>query len=84
MEIKTVEALLKSNLQASHVQLSTRDTVHFEALIVSDCFENVSRVKRQQRVYETLGPLMTSGEMHAIALKLYSEAEWKQKECQNG
>lgn len=84
MELQQVEAQLQANLNADFVQLSTRDTVHFEATIVSACFEGISRVRRQQRVYETLGPLMASGEMHAIALKLYTPTEWEQKDQKNG
>ncbi|MCX7123289.1 MAG: BolA/IbaG family iron-sulfur metabolism protein [Gammaproteobacteria bacterium] len=83
MEIQEVEASLRANLQAHFVQLTTRDTVHFEAVIVSDDFMEVSRVKRQQRVYETLGPLIASGEMHAIALKLYTRSEWENKDQKN-
>ena len=83
MEIQEVEAQLRKDLQAHWVQLTTRDTVHFEAVIVSDCFSGVSRVKRQQLVYETLGPLITSGEMHAIALKLYTCSEWENKDQKN-
>ena len=83
MDIQAVEAQLRANLQAHSVQLTTRDTVHFEAVIVADCFGGVSRVKRQQLVYETLGPLIASGEMHAIALKLYTLSEWENKDQKN-
>ncbi len=84
MNLKQVEADLQANLNADLVQLTTRDTVHFEAVIVSPRFEAVSRVKRQQLVYETLGPVIASGEMHAIALKLYTPAEWQNKDQKNG
>ena len=83
MELKEVEAQLQANLQAQHVQLSTRDTVHFEAVIVANVFEGLSRVRRQQAVYETLGPLIQSCEMHAIALKLYKVSEWEKKDSQH-
>jgi acid stress-induced BolA-like protein IbaG/YrbA len=80
MNIKQVEAALQGHLQAEYVELTTRDTVHFEATIVSDYFEGLSRVKRQQAVYEVLGPLIQSGEMHAIALKLSTVTESKKKD----
>eukprot|EP01132_Coremiostelium_polycephalum_P019568 gene19568-23267_t len=38
---------------------------HFKAVLVSQQFEGLNRVKRHQKVYATLGDLMS--EFHALA-----------------
>ncbi|ACR10875.1 BolA family protein [Teredinibacter turnerae] len=48
---------------------------HFKATLVSPAFDGVSRVKRHQLVYGTLANELSSG-VHALALHLYTEAEW--------
>lgn len=53
------------------------DGAHFEALIVSDDFKNLNRVKRHQLVYQALGGLMDE-EIHALSLKLYDLSEWNE------
>ncbi len=51
------------------------DGVHFEALIVSNAFEGLSRVKRHQLVYSSLGDRM-KGEIHALSMRTYTPEEW--------
>ncbi|WP_288856343.1 BolA/IbaG family iron-sulfur metabolism protein, partial [uncultured Pseudomonas sp.] len=47
---------------------------HFKAVLVSQQFEGLNRVKRHQKVYATLGSLMS--EFHALALHTYTPEEW--------
>ena len=49
----------------------------FDARIVSDDFEGLSMVKKQQLVYSTVNEYITSGEIHALTMKTYTKAEWK-------
>jgi BolA protein len=48
---------------------------HYKAVVVSEQFEGLSRLKRHQHVYGTLGELM--GEFHALALHTYTAQEWQ-------
>lgn len=50
---------------------------HYKLVLVSDDFENISRVKRHQMVYKTLAKQMA--QIHALALHTYTLAEWKQQ-----
>lgn len=61
----------------------TRD--HWEALIISEAFEGVRLIKRQQGVYQALGELM-SGPVHAFTMQTLtpSEAEAKGLSAQRG
>jgi acid stress-induced BolA-like protein IbaG/YrbA len=36
----------------------------------------LSLVKKQQKVYATLGDKITSGEVHALTIKTYTSDEW--------
>lgn len=49
---------------------------HFKAVLVSGQFEGLNRVKRHQKVYATLGDLMS--QFHALALHTYTPEEWAQ------
>ncbi len=48
---------------------------HFKIILVSSEFTDVSRVKRQQRVYKALQSVFQQG-LHALAQKTYSPEEW--------
>ncbi len=48
---------------------------HFKLLLVSSQFDGMSRLQRQQRVYELLKAEM-SGPVHALTMKLFSPKEW--------
>ena len=54
------------------------DGQHFEALIVSDAFEGLGKVRRHQRVYAALGERMRE-EIHALSMTTLTPAEWLQR-----
>jgi acid stress-induced BolA-like protein IbaG/YrbA len=54
------------------------DGVHFEALIVSEKFLGMNRIKRHQLIYQILGEKMKS-EIHALSIKAFTTKEWTEK-----
>ena len=52
----------------------------FQATVVSDCFEGLSPVKKQQLVYATINPHIASGVIHAITMQTFTRAEWDKKQ----
>ncbi len=52
---------------------------HFKVTMVADVFEGESLVKRHQRLYQLLAEELKSG-VHALAMHLYTPAEWREKE----
>ncbi|WP_339429560.1 BolA family protein [Pseudomonas taetrolens] len=62
-----------SVLDESHMHSRGIQT-HFKAVVVSEQFTGLNRVKRHQKVYAALGDLM--GEFHALALHTYTPEEW--------
>lgn len=55
----------------------TGDGRHFDAIVVSDEFNNKSRVERHRLIYAALGEKMKE-EVHALSMKLYTNQEWEQ------
>jgi BolA protein len=51
---------------------------HFKLTVVSENFAGLNRVKRHQSVYALLADEM-AGPVHALALHLYSPAEWVER-----
>ena len=74
MTADEVAALIRVHISGD-VTVTTRDQVHFEALVVSETFAGVSRIKRQQMVYQALGNAISDGHVHAIALKTLTPEE---------
>jgi acid stress-induced BolA-like protein IbaG/YrbA len=74
-DARTLEALIRSAIDCTHLQVNGDDGVHFEALVVSPAFAGLNRVRRHQMVYAALGERMKQ-EVHALALRTLSPEEW--------
>lgn len=61
-------------LNESHLHSGPDPESHFKMTLVSEEFQDVSKVKRQQNVYRSLSDLMP--QFHALALHTYSPTEW--------
>lgn len=59
------------NIQAKH------GGSHVHLYVKSPAFSKLSRVERSRKVHEALGPLLSSGKVHALTLKLVSPEEEK-------
>ena len=53
------------------------DGGHFQVTAVSNQFDGLRAVRRQQLIYGLLGEHITSGAVHALTIKTYTESEWK-------
>lgn len=58
----------------------TGDGSHFEAIVISEEFAGMSTLKKQQRVFATLGDRVTSGAIHALSIRAYTREEWAQSQ----
>lgn len=61
-------------------EVDVRDTTgtgdHFEARVVSASFVGKGLVQQHQAVYGPLDAWLKTGELHALALKTYTPAQW--------
>lgn len=82
MEVAVVKQLLVKNLPNAEITVTSDDNTHFYATIISDAFVNKKLIDRQKMIYAMLGDYITSGIIHALSLKTYTEEEWSNK-CSN-
>ncbi|MGI9337645.1 MAG: BolA family protein [Gammaproteobacteria bacterium] len=66
---------LAAGLGAVEVLEVEGDGRHFRALVVSDAFEGLSRVRRHQLIYAALKGRMEE-DIHALSLRLLSPGEY--------
>ena len=69
-----VRRWIGEGLQCSHLDVRG-DGRHFEALVISEEFVGLSRVRRHQRVYAALGDKMHSA-IHALSIRALAPDEW--------
>ena len=70
-----VKKLILEVLPSSQVFV-VGDGHHFDAEVISLEFANKSRLERQKMIYGKLSAYITSGQLHALSLKTYTEEEW--------
>jgi len=64
--------------QVFYVQVDG-DGYQYQLTIVSDLFIDKTKVARQQWVYAQLNDLITTGRLHAISMKTWTQEEWGKK-----
>lgn len=79
-EIKT---LIEEGLPGAAVRVDSEDNTHFQALVVSDAFEDRKRIARHQLVYRCLGERM-GNEIHALSIRAYTKREWQELKADRG
>jgi BolA family transcriptional regulator, general stress-responsive regulator len=83
-----IALVLKTKLQASHVEVSDQSRFHagheeakktggghFSVLAVSEKFASKSRIERHKMVYDAVFAEFPK-EVHALAVKAYTPDEW--------
>lgn len=73
---------LKTTLELDEVHV-TSDGSHFNIIAVSDAFDEMSRVKRQQYVYGPLNDKIADGSMHAVSIKTFNKTQWQREKLFN-
>ncbi len=74
MNSDDIKVLIEASIEDAVVNVSSDDNVHFEAIVVSQGFQEKSLVQRHQMVYDSLGDKMQS-EIHALSLTTLTPKE---------
>ncbi len=72
--IEEIQSRIEQALAGAEVVVAGEGN-RFEIRVVSDRFEGLSRVKRQQAVYAVVGDLISSGAIHAVTIQARTPAE---------
>jgi acid stress-induced BolA-like protein IbaG/YrbA len=69
---------IRTALPDAHVMVddTTGTGDHFEARVVSAAFVGKSLVQQHQAVYAPLQSKLSTGELHALALKTFTPEQW--------
>lgn len=79
MEPKALQARIAQALPDCTVQVEG-DGYHYQVIVVGDCFDGMSPVKKQQTVYAPINDLIRDGTVHAVSIKTYTPSEWAKVE----
>jgi acid stress-induced BolA-like protein IbaG/YrbA len=82
MTNEEIAQMLITTLNVQDVKVKSEGT-HFQIIAIDDCFEEMSRVKRQQFVYAPLSDLIADGTIHAVSIKTFSSAQWQRDKLLN-
>ena len=77
MQSEQIKQMIERGLAGARVSVSG-DGQHFEAIVVSEAFVNMTMVQQHQLVYQTLGDKMR-GEIHALSLRTYTPEQWTEQ-----
>ena len=73
---KVIEKLIKDQIDVEHLKVDVSGN-HSSITVVSRVFEDLSKVKRHQKIYECINEKIVSGEIHAVNILSFSPNEWK-------
>ena len=76
MTAEQLKLLLEKELSCCTAHIVSEDNVHFEAIIISDQFNGLTKIKQQQLVNALVYDYITSGELHALTMKTYTPEKW--------
>ena len=65
---ESIAGLIRAHLGDADVEVDS-DGSHFEVRVTSAAFAGLSRVRRQQLVYEAIGELIREGTVHAVTIR---------------
>ena len=72
--IEEIKARIEQALADAEVAVSGEGD-RFQVDVVSERFEGLSRVKRQQAIYGVIGDLIASGAIHAVTINASTRDE---------
>lgn len=78
MDAIAVKNIIESAIHAEHVDV-VGEGAKYHVTVVSDVFEGLRAVKRQQTIYAGLQGDIASGAIHAVTMALYTPTEWAAK-----
>lgn len=82
MSPEALESLLRERLPEAEVAVSG-DGYKYEIRVVSQTFEGLLPVKRQQKVYAAMSNEIQSGAVHAVTIQALTPDQWDALQSSN-
>lgn len=67
---------IKKNIKNVELEIFTNDDKYFNAVIITDEFENRDLLDRQKIIYKIIEKYILNKSVHAISFKTYTKQEW--------
>ena len=80
MQLDELKNRLAASLPDAEIHLDG-DGHHFQAYIITDAFIGLSKLARQQLVYQGVNELIKSGELHAFSMRTFTCQEWQDNQA---
>ena len=64
-------------VEAIEIEDMTGTQDHWKVMVVSEDFENKSRIDQHKLIFDPLQDRIKSNEIHALTLKTYTPEKWK-------
>ncbi len=77
---KEVDLLVRGHIEGAKVFIEG-EGCDLMITVISDRFADLSLVKKQQLVLESLNEVLASGRLHAVSVKAYTVDEWEAKQA---
>lgn len=74
MDAKLIQELLQAQFTGGSIEVAGGDG-KYQVAVVSDTFDGLNQVKRQQAVYNVLNEHISSGAIHAVTMRLKTTTE---------
>jgi acid stress-induced BolA-like protein IbaG/YrbA len=75
-----VKTLIEKGIPGSQAIISG-EGCNLSATVISDQFEGKTMLAEQKMVYATVNHLISSGELHALAIKAFTPDEWQAEQA---
>jgi len=80
MDIHEIQQAIEVAIPGAQVYLEG-EGCDFSALVISEAFQGLSQVKRQQQVLAPVSIWLSTGELHAFSVKTYTPDEWENRQA---
>jgi acid stress-induced BolA-like protein IbaG/YrbA len=80
METLEIQHAIEAAIPEARVYLEG-EGCNFSAMVVSEAFQGLPLVKRQQKVLAPVTHWLSSGALHAFTVKTYTSAEWDNRQA---
>ena len=76
MQSEEVKTMIQAQIPGARVEVDG-EGCSFSVLVISEQFEGLSLLKKQQAVMSVFSEKLASGELHALTVKAYTPGQWQ-------
>ena len=77
MHPNKIKEIIEKEISCDYIEINGEDQRHYDALVVSNDFNGLMKIKRHRLIYQALGEHMVS-DIHALSIKAMTPKEYKE------